>query len=823
MGREEEFNYRRNPPEFMEQDTMSGSDANPFGEPVADPYAAAAGGGGGLPSIGGGLPSIGGGGGAADSGGLPSLGGGLPSFGGGFDNGTPGGFGSNLGGPDMFGQQPQQAPPQNQSISDRAIDAAGKAGIASAKASMQATKAVMGSVRDSNAKIWTRAGARSMRLALYVVPTLLFAQIVGIFVGMEHNILMPLVGTLIGSGVVGTLMWSMNYEKGKKLVGEPSTPYEETADLNSMMDSAYAEEPEIDVPTYEPDDDDEDDNDNWLETDDEYDDFDDDEEEPQSADIDAALESVPDITPGTQTRAFLFEQYKKVFSTFSPGFNEWEVFTEEDAEVMDMDDYLRDACLSKGVKDENVPMVTKVRENAFLIEVTATRRQGPALNLPAITEEFASVYAASEAVDPDTGLPDPGVYAVYRSTGMTITFLVYKRVKNVLVGIGDAYKTEANYMLDTSNKMPVILGVGENANIMKLDFAGIYSMLISGQPRSGKSWEVLAIVLQIAMYCSPRDVVFHAMDSKNEGSDFYGLNLPHIKSFAGDVPSILKTLRWVMDVEGPRRKRIHGELGHKNYNSLIKEYPEQIENMPRLYLVMDELMALFAKTTKEEETEIKDMMGAIVSQYPGFGIYFMGVPHRIQNDIIPKSVSELVPFKVAVAASAGEIETATGAKHKDFPYNITGKVGESAVSCRLINNGTVTYMRGIAVHPDDNETARIVDFVRALWSRLDHEHYHGPRIDFHDKKNGIFDNYSCGAKSHDGGYTALGTGGGTNTPRGAGTPSNEQTQEPLLRGMTGGFVSGSLEGNSARTDGSDVADVSDGWDDGDAAFNSLIR
>lgn len=769
----EAFEYRRNPPKFADQgdSTMSsfdsfgggsggGDEPNPFGGGGDNPY--------------------------QGSSGSPSTGGDPFGSFGGFGSSTPG---SAFGAPTMPGQMDPQQSKQNRSSDEVFFDSI----VGGAKGIGRGSKAFGASLAESNAAVFAKTGNKAIRFGLGFTVFGGIVMLLSLFLPL-HNGLGIACGGLVSS-MVGLVIFGSTYDKAKSEQSDvPSSDLEpdmEVAD-DGFIDMSDASIDDSEDDFFDSGDID----DGWIEDDDDF--IDDDEPPEPELTVDEAKDRLSEMSPGMQTREHLFERYSMVLPNMTPNYDNWEQFTTDDDEFVDMETFLLEAAEVMGVtREDDMPVLETLRENPFVVEVVCERRN-KSMKAEDTGKELARIYAdrvmGSDDVD--------SCYARTTTSGRRVTILIFKGTSNVVVTLKDTYKEVRDWVRDTDVRMPVVLGVNEKGVVWKVDFSKLYSALISGMPRSGKSWETLAILLQIAMYCSPREVNFYIGDTKNDLSDYQNMNIPHIKEFAGTTDSILSMLEWVVNVEGPRRKKLIGSQADVNYNDFTARNPDLVSEMPRMYIIIDEMMALTSELNddKELKSRFNSYLKTIVSQFPGMGIYFIGIPHRVNNNVIPKDVYALVPCNIAVMASENDIKNAIEATPREFPYTLT-EPGESAMRISGVNKGKPIYSRGIAISSSNSQNREIMEFIRSMWSRLDHEYYHGPRQDVLDKKMDNFDDYLCGCDSHGGSHRVSGKKKNSKVD-----DSSKVGGRGILAGITGGYVEEVEDGK---------IDVTDDWADDD--------
>lgn len=790
----DEYNFRHNPPSFEEQNSnatsigsggvsgggsMFGFDSNTAG--VNGPTGI--GGNGGQPGTEGQPGSI------ASFGTVPGS-----SFG---QVGNNGPHAMNNGGNSQRRRSADQA-------FDSAIDATFR-GVA------KGSSAMVKSFSQSNSEVASRTGNGMLLSGLWLVGIGLFAGLVNFFYPI-HGVTSIIYGGLL-SVIIGSVMMAFTYAGTDGPVKEePAAPTQDPIEYEPETDYSMYDDDTEDEWDDDSEDDDWDDEDDWE---DGWDDDDDDVDSvPEPISIESAKENI-NITPGTQTRSYLVEQYLGVLPKSTPKYSKWTEYTEDDDDFVEMEDMIREgARMSMSGDDEDMlPDLLTMRENAFIIEITATRSKK--INADKTADELAAIYASRVLVD-EHGTPRPGVFATATQAGERMTIVLNKSTKATPVTLGDVLVNEQNWVKDISNPLPILLGIDERGRVNKSDISRVESLLLSGEPRSGKSETAKSIITQMCMYNSPGELNIYVGDLKGAVSDWNAMNLPHIKHFTSDPEGIIAMIKWFIDYEAPRRKKLLESQKVIKHNDYVAKVPGGRTDMPYTYIVLDEITSLVNTLRARDKDLLNEFYGYLsifVTQFPALGLRFIGVPHRIVDTTIRKDISAQVSNKVMLKPTEDLIKTNFGVTRRDFPYRMTN-IGETAAKLGDIggvnNGGLPAYSRSLLLSPPSNQDslAGIYEFIRYVWFKLDHEHYHGPRIDQLDKSNDSFDGYECGCKSTGG----VGTGLRSATQGTAGNNGN-----PALGKLRGGYVE-DTQGNdrlSLRRDGSSARDVMDDFGDDD--------
>lgn len=669
------------------------------------------------------------------------------STGSGFGAQTGGGFGASpmgggLGGDpfssfsspigaNSFGQpQQQQAPPKD--AADQFWDAMGKG--------FKGLSGFVGELGKSfkglTPLFWSTYGYRCMIASIGVGVVGIISKMFGFPIGFKIAI-----GGFL-SGASGTIVYLFNNEKSRQYTSQYSDDNNTDQNFNNppmpapvfddfaMNDGmgGFPEPPVLDSFSPEPSEFDDSEEDYSVEDEDEWDDIISDEDDEPADEVDGmpaedALNTLQDVDKGMYTRQYLYDMFFKVLPNIKASFSSVKEYTEDDDLFMFWDDIIQRAATVIGFKDtDEYPSLVELHENLFIMTLKTTR---PAKLKPELlADELAKAYAFETYDDEEDRAK---VFAKVDTVLDNCIITVFMGTSQI-ISLKDMYNKCEDYILDRKHTMPVVLGVNEAGKVMTLDFKKIESIIIAGMPRSGKSWLVQAVLCQLCALNSPRDLIFYILCPKGYTSDFKNFTLPHVKRFASkytsstgkivneEFPGILDTLRYVVNQEAPRRKKIIGGNGCVNISDFRDKYPDI--DMPYLYIVVDEMVTL-SMMEKEDEVEYQSYLEMIVTQFPNLGIRGMFIPHEVKNQIISKTASDSVKARISVKGNPLHIEASTGTKARDFKYKL-GNIGDMAVNIDEIASRTV-FVHGVALTASNEKNNEIFDYLRRCWARLEPE------------------------------------------------------------------------------------------------------
>lgn len=624
-----------------------------------------------------------------------------------------------------FSNTNSHSPQSLTATEDKIIDGAVMVGKHAFNGSKELFNGIHDGIKGNNAFYWTVYGKKVMVVGVVISISGVILSLMGLVSNISRG-LDVLIGGLM-SLAVGVLIFSLNCDKARELGG---------MEKKESIEPVIYEEEEFSDDIFSDIDDDlyEEEYSGWGSDDDEEDIFNDEEEEfdpwssideddyvesvdevisSEPVDIDEAIESIREIPAHTQTRQYLFEEYSRILPVINPAFAKLKSISENSDSFIIFDKVLIDASIQVGTNQDKLPQLLELRENQFIIQLKATRPSG--LKEEAIANEIANIYSRDEY----GAVIHEGVYATTSSVGSSYIINIFKG-EDSIISLADTYKEVSDFVLDPNIKKPVVMGVNELGKVWYFDAEKVFSYIISGKPRSGKSWSVVSLVLQLCMYSSPREVQFEVFDVKGTSSDFYSMNehLPHFKKFESVGKRILQRLRHITTVEADRRKKILNEHDVIAIADL-KNKGVDVE-MPYLYVLIDEIVGLIGTFTKDEHAEFKDLMNVLITQMPNLGIRLILVPHRVTNDIVPKTTYTNVGCIACVRTDSKEIASTLDITKKDFPYDLTNS-GDMALKTGEVNKGKTVFCHGVAVTSSNESNVGIYKFVGSLWGKLEPE------------------------------------------------------------------------------------------------------
>lgn len=427
------------------------------------------------------------------------------------------------------------------------------------------------------------------------------------------------------------------------------------------------------------------------------------------------------------TRQYLYDNMTNVLESKTRNFADVVLLDEDSKEFLAFCAMFEKATkIVSGKENSEVPEITQIEDKLFYTVIITNRPNW--LNSDGKTKNFLQEIINMCSFDKKTLLNNPDVTGSYHSVGDEIYFKIFKG-ETAMVTIKDTYSAVKDEVLDLKNKFPVVFGLNENGVPVFTDFNKMYSLLISGAPRTGKSWCVKAILGQLMMFKRPSELQFYLMDPKFKTSDFFTLETTHVREFISDKDRILEVLRYLVNDEAKRREDIFFEAGgFKNMEDFCAANPNS--NLPYIYVVIDEIMTITSSLKGDENAEFMEYLKQFVSRLPGYGIRLIMVPHVIKNSVIGKTITDLIPNRIVVKGDAESIEAVVKVKQKEFPYTLAHN-GDMA---GRLGDEKPTFIHSAVISSTNAGYDKFFDFLTNFWLKIEPESYKGSKLESDIKK-----------------------------------------------------------------------------------------
>ncbi len=208
---------------------------------------------------------------------------------------------------------------------------------------------------------------------------------------------------------------------------------------------------------------------------------------------------------------------------------------------------------------------------------------------------------------------------------------------------------ESPEMRANKAKLPLPLGRDVNGRPVIADLSRMPHLLIAGATGSGKSVCINTIITTFLLTRTPDELQMLLIDPKKVELVGYQ-HVPHLKGpIVTEMDKVVSALRLVLH-EMDRRYRLFADLGVRNidgYNLRREEDPE-LENMPYLVVVIDELADLMMTTPEEVET----LLARLCQMARATGIHMLIATQRPSVDVLTGLIKANVPARIAFAVTS---------------------------------------------------------------------------------------------------------------------------------------------------------------------------
>lgn len=681
--------------------------------------------------------------------------------------------GSPFGSPSLFGNTAPN-PALQQGISPQGADMTEQYKKDAVPALLAVFRGVTGAFRNtskySNAKTGFHiliAGAVEIVVGILLFVANLFNG--GFFNGHIAVTLGGAITSMVGLGIWYAFNSSGAIERAKYVEEQQNAAQQQVPQTSVQPAFTSSETPSFLADSSSDDEDDSDDWDFSLSDDDAEAEEEEEESEPvEVKEPEEVLESIPTLDKGMFTRQYLWEAYKQVLPQVNPSFGDMTEVDEESSEFEEWGTRITEAATVAGLNIEDVSLES-LYENLSIYQLKVTRQSGASSKEKSMVAEVLNSYKMDEM---GRSIPErSGAFSTYKA-GRGYLFITIFKASKYMVSVGDIYNKCSDWVLDTGIKVPWAYGVSQDGEIWKGDLLDLDSMIVAGMPRFGKSWNMFSIMLQMCMWMSPKDLNFECYDVKEGISEYSTFTLPHLKRFESDPKRVVERIKYIVNVEGARRKKILAQYGVKK----IQDLPDEA-HLPYLYIVIDEMVGLNNAINswggKDELNVYRDCLNNLISQLPATGIRPLMVPHRIVDNIIPKTASSLVACRMTLGADTDDaLKGAIDETSAAFGYSLPNK-GDAAAKIVTMNSGKPFYCHSAVVTTSDEDNKKLTKFVQSLWNRIEPD------------EKGWWDTHKAvnaaagGAQSDADGSTAeVATASEPKKPVSNWVPSNEETYRP---------------------------------------------
>jgi S-DNA-T family DNA segregation ATPase FtsK/SpoIIIE len=220
---------------------------------------------------------------------------------------------------------------------------------------------------------------------------------------------------------------------------------------------------------------------------------------------------------------------------------------------------------------------------------------------------------------------------------------------------------------DMNSRITIALGKDITGKPMVADLARMPHLLVAGTTGSGKSVAINAMILSLLYKATPGEVRLILVDPKMLELSVYE-GIPHLLApVVTDMKQAGAALNWCV-AEMERRYKLMSAISVRNlagYNqkvrdgiekkqplkhpfSLTPDAPEDLETLPLLVVVIDELADLMMVSGKK----VEELIARLAQKSRACGIHLILATQRPSVDVITGLIKANVPTRIAFQVSA---------------------------------------------------------------------------------------------------------------------------------------------------------------------------
>ncbi len=281
---------------------------------------------------------------------------------------------------------------------------------------------------------------------------------------------------------------------------------------------------------------------------------------------------------------------------------------------------------------------------------------------------------------------------------------------------------------DMTSPLSIAMGKDISGKPVVADLAKMPHVLVAGTTGSGKSVAINAMILSLIYKSSPEDVRLILVDPKMLELSVYE-GIPHLLApVVTDMKQAASALNWCVG-EMEKRYRVMASLGVRNlsgYNhkildarragepltnpfSLTPESPEQLDTLPMIVVIIDELADLMMVVGKK----VEELIARLAQKARASGIHLILATQRPSVDVITGLIKANIPTRVAFQVSS-KIDSRT----------ILDQMGAEA----LLGQGDMLYLPPGTGYPQrvhgafvsDQEVHRVVEYLKKTHGEPDY-------------------------------------------------------------------------------------------------------
>lgn len=263
---------------------------------------------------------------------------------------------------------------------------------------------------------------------------------------------------------------------------------------------------------------------------------------------------------------------------------------------------------------------------------------------------------------------------------------------------------ESDSFCSSKSKLAFAVGRDIAGNAVVGDIARLPHMIIAGATGSGKSVCTNSIIMSILYHATPDEVKLILIDPKIVEFTVYE-GIPHLLiPVVTDPKKAAGALNWAVQ-EMQRRYNLFAENSVRDlgdYNAAAAQPGNDLEPMPQIVVIIDELADLMMTTSKE----VEDAICRLAQKARAAGMHLIIATQRPTTDIITGLIKANIPSRIALSVMS-QVDSRT--------------ILDTGGAEKLLGHGDMLYLPNGKIKPvrvqgcftSTKEIEKVVDFIKS--------------------------------------------------------------------------------------------------------------
>lgn len=224
--------------------------------------------------------------------------------------------------------------------------------------------------------------------------------------------------------------------------------------------------------------------------------------------------------------------------------------------------------------------------------------------------------------------------------GKSLVGIQVPNIKGAIVRAKDTFESE-EYKKEKS-KLNFALGRDVGGNLVNYSLDKAPHLLVAGATGKGKSVMINTLLVSLLYRNSPSELKLILVDPKHVEMTLYN-DIPHLLTpVITEVSNIVPALKWAVD-EMDNRLKLMAEHGARNIAEFNSHKDKDIDNLPYVVIVIDELADVMAKSGKD----VDRLISLIAAKARAAGIHLVLATQTPRVNIITGTIKANIPARIA--------------------------------------------------------------------------------------------------------------------------------------------------------------------------------